>query len=242
MSNHQLLDNVNHAHLKVDTRRRAELGDNISLTGIFTFEFQQVQDQYPIFFKKTADNDQFEPVALFGFSPDENLFLAHNGWKDSYLPYSIQRQPFLIGYQNQQQDGQTAQVPVVHIDLDSPRVNDSEGQAIFLEAGGRSPYLEHINEVLMGINQGYQYNQGFVQALVANALIEPFTLEIELDDGNTHTMSGLYTINEERLNQLDSDSLFKLHQQGYLQSIYMTIASMSNLQRMIGMKNGSLAV
>ena len=58
---------------------------------------------------------------------------------------TIERQPLLIGYQEQIEDGVPTQVPVVHIDLDHPAVSETEGQPAFLPHGGESPWLQRMS-------------------------------------------------------------------------------------------------
>jgi hypothetical protein len=50
-------------------------------------------------------------------------------------------------------------------------------------------------------------------------------------------MIGFYTINEERLKELSAEALQALHQRGYLQAIYMAIASQSNIRHLLQLKN-----
>ena len=114
----------------------------------------------------------------------------------------------------------------------------TEGVSVFLEHGGYSPYLEHINSVLMAIHDGHDYNKGFSAALAELELLEPFVFEVELNDGSKHKLAGFYTIAEEKLNALDGDSLAKLHANGYLEHIYMVLASISNFRTLIDKKNG----
>jgi len=229
---HEILDNITHHDLKIITRRGAEYGDNIHCTPVYLSEFRQLQAYYPVFLRKNNEK-QFEPVALLGFSEQENLFLTSQGWQASYIPLSIQRQPFLIGFQTTTENGVPAQQPVVCIDTAHPRVSRSEGEAVFLPQGGNSPYLQHITSVLATIQQGHQQNQQFISALSALDLIEPLLLELSLPDQQTHRVTGLYTINEERLNQLNGEQLASLHQQGYLQHCYMMIASAMNIRTML---------
>ena len=156
MANHQLLDNITHKDLKVITDRAAWYGDDVACTGIFPFEFRRVQAEYPIVFQKNATTGGFEALAMFGFAEGENLFLGSDGWDASYIPLTIERQPFLIGFKTTTEGGVPVEEPVVHIDMDSPRVSETEGDAVFLEHGGYSPYLEHINSVLMAIHDGHE--------------------------------------------------------------------------------------
>jgi len=50
-------------------------------------------------------------------------------------------------------------------------------------------------------------------------------------------MSGFYTINEESLAGLTGDDLVILNNNGHLEPIYMAIASMSNIPKLIEMRN-----
>ena len=62
-------------------------------------------------------------------------------------------------------------------------------------------------------------------------------LLLALDDGSSHQMVGFYTINEETLQALNADTLGKLHDKGYLQAIYMQIASHGNIRDLLKRKN-----
>jgi hypothetical protein len=53
-------------------------------------------------------------------------------------------------------------------------------------------------------------------------------------------MVGFYIINEEKLSELDSETLATFHAKGYLQAIYMAIASQSNIRGLINRKNKQL--
>jgi hypothetical protein len=239
MANHQLLDNITHKDLRVITDRAAWYGDNIACSVVFPVEFRRVQAEYPIVFRKNGTTGYFEPMAMFGFADGENLFLSSDGWDANYVPLTIERQPFLIGFRTATEGGIAKEEPVIHIDMDSPRIskNENEGVAVFLEHGGYSPYLEHINSVLMAIHDGHNYNRGFSDVLTELELLEPFTLEVELNDGSKHKLAGFYTINEENLEALDGESLAKLHARGYVEHIYMAMASIANFKTLIDKKN-----
>src|SRR6056300_443022 len=100
MAKIKLLNNIDHKDLKVRIERSAELGDNVWFTPTFPQEFRSVQNQYPIVFTKNEQIGQFQAVALLGFEIGENLYLDDNGWNARYIPLSVMRQPFLIGYQD----------------------------------------------------------------------------------------------------------------------------------------------
>jgi hypothetical protein len=222
MSKHALLNNVDHKDLRVITTRSAEYGDNVMLAITFPGEFRNLQAHYPIVFRKNAQG-QFEPVALLGFKDGQNLFLSKQGWDATYIPLTIERQPFLIGFSSDRQ-------PMMHIDLDSPRVSRDQGEPVFREFGGNTEFLERMSSVLLAIHQGLASNEPFIGALLQHELLESFVFDIQLNDGSQNRLGGFYTINEERLLDLNGAALEQLNRAGHLQAIYMAIASLSNLR------------
>ena len=229
MSNHALLNNLDHKDLRVITARAAEYGDNVMLAITFPSEFRNLQAHYPIVFRKNAQG-QFEPVALLGFKDNQNLFLTRQGWDATYIPLTIERQPFLIGFSPDRQ-------PMVHIDLDNPRVSRDQGEPIFREFGGNTEFLERMSSVLLAIHEGLADNEPFIGALLQHDLLESFVFDIQLNDGSQNRLGGFYTINEGRLLDLDGAVLERLNRAGHLQAIYMAMASLSNFRALIERMN-----
>ena len=238
MANHALLNNVDHKNLRIITTRSADYGDNVMSTMTFADEFRSIQAHYPIFFRKEADTGQFQAVAVFGFEDGENLFLNEDGWDAAYIPMTIERQPFLLGFQSV--PGAAEHKVVIHIDMDSPRISETEGEAVFLEHGGLTQYLDRINAVLSAIHEGLERDRAFIDALLEFELLESFTLDVELNDGAKYRMAGFYTINEEKLGKLEGEVLAKLNHDGHLQPIYMVLASLSNIRDLIERRNARL--
>jgi len=240
MTRHVLLNNVEHKDLRVITRRGAQYGDDVMCALTFPAEFRSVQAHYPIFFRKAADSGQLQPFAMFGLHDKENLFLGDQGWDATYIPMTIERQPFLIGVQAGTTGAGAERQMVVHVDLDSPRISRSEGERVFLEYGGVSEYLRRVNSILRAIHLGIEDTPPFVAALLELELLESFALDVRLNDGTDHRVAGFYTINEERLAALDGGQLEGLNRKGYLLPVFMVIASLSNIRALIDRKNRRL--
>jgi hypothetical protein len=240
MANNVLLNSIDHQHIKVITERSEKYGDNLWYSLTFPSEFRSVQAYYPIFFNKDANTGQFFAVALFGFQEQENLFLTENKWDAPYIPLSVARQPFLIGTQKVNEDGQEKEQRVLHIDLEHPRISQEEGEVLFLEFGGNTPYLDTCADMLETMHHGILDSKVFVDLLMEHELLEPFSLDVELNDKTKHQMVGFYIINEEKLSELDSKILERFHSQGHLQAIYMSIASQSNIRDLLNRKNKRL--
>ena len=238
-NNFVLLNNVEHQNLKVITDHGARYGDDVHLAQTFPLEFRQVQSCYPIFLRKDSGTGEFTLVALFGFKERENLFLRESGWDASYIPLMIRRHPFVIGLQAVEGGGDEKR-SVVSLDMNSPRVSETEGEALFLEHGGVSDFLTNATEMLETIRLADEMSRTFVAALVEHDLIESVTMQVELNDGSQHELLGYYTINEEKLHNLDDAALGKLHRDRFIESIYMMLASMTSFRTLVEKKNKSL--
>ena len=237
MPRHEMLNNITHKDLRVITRYGAEFGDAVGTVLTFPTEYGDVQREYPIFFRKDPQTGEFQSIALLGFQQDENLFLDENGWNAAYIPGIMARGPFLIGFQNQEIGGDMRREPVIHVDMDNPRISTTEGEPVFLPQGGNSRYLERISATLQGIHQGLAVSKAMFEAFNAMQLIEPVNVEIKFNDEELYNLRGLYTISEERLAQLDGDALFKLNRAGLLQGAFLVIASLNNVKKLIDMKH-----
>lgn len=234
MANRVLLNNIDHHDLRVAIRYGAAFGDAANQILIFPTEFEEVQREFPILFRRGEDG-RFRSFALLGLDPGENLFLTAAGWSSRYIPAVQQRGPFSIGLQAGSAAG--AQDPMVHVDLDDPRVGEQEGLPLFRTHGGNAPYLDHVTRVLQRIHTGLELSDPMFEAFIAADLIEPVTLQIELDDTRRYDLPDCFTIGSARLSALDRETLGQLHRAGFLRAAFMVASSLSNVSRLIDLKN-----
>ncbi|WP_202841740.1 SapC family protein [Luteimonas saliphila] len=241
MARYELLDNVAHKDLRVVTRFGAGVADPAGLVPAWPTEFAELQREYPIFLRKEEGGDGFHAVALLGFDAGENLYLDGERWNATYLPGAIARGPFLIGFQEQMQDGALRHEPVIHVDLDHPRVSrDGQGVAVFLPKGGHSPYLEHVITVLKGIHDGTEAGRAMYASLDALGLIQPLELDLRFDDAHGARLTGLHGVDRERLAALDAEQLHGLHRAGLLEGVYLMLSSLYNMRHLIAEKQRRL--
>lgn len=240
MPRYAMLNNVAHKDLRVITRFGAEFGDHVGTVPTVPTEFGDVQREYPIFFRKDPTSGDYQSVALLGFAKDENLYLENGRWSASYIPGMIAKGPFLIGFQEQDINGETRKEPVIHVDLDHPRISTTEGEPVFMPQGGNSPYLDHIAAVLNGIRMGLEVSKTMFAAFSAFDLIEPVSLDIKLTNEHAYNLVGLHTISQQKLANLDGASLEQLNRAGFLQGAFMVIASMNNIKKLMGIKQRRL--
>ena len=236
MTNRVLLNNVDHADLRVITRHGAEFGDAINQALVLPTELEAAQREYPIFLRKDA-NGEYQAVVLLGLDRDENLFLDASGWPARHVPAVQQRGPFSIALQ----EGREGTEPMLHIDLDHPRVSRTEGEPLFLPAGGNAPYLQHVVRMMGTIYDGLEISRAFFGALESAGLIEPISVEVKLSDREEYVLPDLYTISQDRLAELPGAELERLNQAGVLRAAYMVVSSLGNMSRLIEAKNRKLA-
>lgn len=236
MTNATLLDNVRHKDLRVRTGYSAEFGDSVNMALVFPTEFTFIQREYPILFRRDP-NEGFQAVALLGLDKGENLFLEESGWNARYVPAVQQRGPFLIGFHQQQAGGSVKPEPMIHVNLDDPRISQAEGEPVFLKHGGHSPYLQHIHRILQLIVHGADAVQPMFAAFEEAGLIEAMELKIGLDDRIQYDLPDFFTISHDRLAALDGPSLERLNRAGYLKLALMVADSLGNIEWLVELKN-----
>jgi hypothetical protein len=244
----EVLNNIAHEHLRVNSTFAAELGDNVASTLTYVTEFSDVQKEYPILCRKSPETGEYQALVFFGFQKDENLFLAEAdtasqknvGWCADYVPAVMARGPFSIGIQREIVNGSEKHNPIVHIDMNHPKAVCEDGQGLFLQNGGYSQYLNHISKVLDTIHDGMYLTKLMFDAFNRHQLLEDVVLDIEFQNQDKLKINGFQTINTDKLSNLNGAALEELNKSGFLQAAYFIVASMSNIRKLIDWKNRKL--
>ena len=237
MPKYEVLNIESHKNISILTNFCKEHGDQVSSIVTFPTEFGNIQSEYPILFRKDAETGEFGSFAMLGFQANENLFLTDKGWNGDYVPAALAKGPFVIGFQNQESIGKSAREPVINIDLEDPRVVESEGEALFNKQDKLTPYVENITTILSNIHHGLDFSKQMFSVFLEYDLIEPVTIDVEFNNGEKVKVQGCYTIHEEKLKALNAEALDKLNRSGFLQAAYMVIASLYNIKKLINLKN-----
>jgi hypothetical protein len=231
-----LLNNVDHHDLRVITGHGARFGEAVNQVLAFPTEFEELQREYPIVFRRDSEG-ALRPVALLGLTRDENLFLGgEGGWQARYVPAIFERGPFSIA-EPDSADGE----PMIRVDLDHPRVSRSDGTPVFLPHGGNSPYLERVSAILRAIYLGHRLIEPMVAAFEGAGLLREVTIEARVSETEVHAIGGACTIDRARLAALSADELAALHRGGFLQSAFLAAASLGNVQRLADLKGRKIA-
>ena len=233
----KILNNIDHKDLRIDTRPDRRYGDFVNRALVFGTEYADLQREYAILIWQNSDLQEFSGHVILGLEKDENLFIENGRWQTRFIPATLARGPFSIGYQRHEQQDSKSTAIVVMVDEDHPRCGVEYGEAVFLEHGGESPYLEYVRKALQRIEDGLRADQFFFGLLQKMDLLEPVSIRISLTEEKQIAFNGYHTINQERLANLDGSSLLELNRAGVLGLIFFLASSLGNFQKLIELKN-----
>lgn len=226
-----ILTSDQHRSIAVDTRARPEYGDTVNRAVALSAEFNELHREYPLLLRKTDEAPGFVAHAILGFEKDENLFVEGDRWISTFIPATLARGPFSLGYVRGEEKAELR----VMIDEQHPRLR-ADGQPVFLPLGGESPYLEGIKRVLQTVDAGLRIDRLLYRELVAMDLLEEVKIEILVFAELRYDFSGYYSINQEKLAALNAEQLLRLHRQGLLAPVYFLISSLGNFKRLVNLK------
>ena len=221
-----LLNNHDHRAVRVQAGASARYGDNQRFVAVILGEFPHLVAHYPILLTKDQNTGAFFVGAVLGFDVGENLFLDERGM-ETYRPLNLQRGPFFTAGNE------------VAIDLDSPRL-EAGGKPLFTENGEPTQYLQSIMALFRDLKPGLEMTKAFVETLVGLKLVEPIDIDLAFDDGSKRQLTGLYTVNQQSLSALPDATVVDLFRKGYLQLIYLMMASLKQVPVLARRKNDAL--
>lgn len=220
------LDNKEHKNLKV--RRPSTYKDlaTIHMLPLVVHECTHAGSDYPVVFVKNEETNQFQLVAMLGLSPGENLFVSDGKWNALYLPAIIQNNPFRLIPDEEKPD----QIDF-GLDTDSDLVQEAEGEALFDDDGKETDYLKERKESLYKYLEHDRITRRFVSQLSELKLLRGRDLTVNAG-GKTIDIGGIYTIDEEKLNELPDETFNDLRKRGFLPVIYAHMSSLNQIRRL----------
>ena len=236
MVNRVVLNNQVHRDVRIAATRPTRQNAEVNAVSVVPREFPRLLAHYPIFYTKNTESGRFEPSALLGFQPQENLFFVNDRWDAAYVPLHIQRQPFsLITRRAQNAEGTP---PALDVALDlTQTVQSQEGERLFLEDGEPTKLLQGITSMLSALLEGAKETYAFTGRLAELDLLEPVRIDIEFVNGSEAKLQGLYWIAVAALKALSAAQLAELRDREYLEWMYFQMASLSQVSGLVARKN-----
>jgi hypothetical protein len=225
MTNVVALNSLAHRHVRVRAEASAKFGDNQRFVPVVITEFPLLVTHYPILLSKDSDTGAFFCGAMLGVDEGENLFLKEGTGHEGYRPLNLQRAPFFVSGED------------LAIDLDHSRISADTGQLLFNDEGEPTAYLESIKSAFQHLKPGTEMTKRFIETLLSLNLLEPIDIVLGFDDGTKRNLADLYTVNQEVLRKLPDAAVIDLFRRGYLQLIYLLIASLKQIPVLAQRKN-----
>lgn len=197
--------------------------NSLYLAGV---EFAEACKEYAIVFTRLAGG-KVAPVVVLGLRNRENLFVdAEDRWTAAYVPAFVRRYPFVLAELPGEQMG-------VCIDEAFSGLNDAEGEPLFDEQGGNTPFLQNALDFLQRYQVEYLRTDAFCRKLEEAGLLTEMSAKADLLDGRSFTVAGLMIVDEKKLMELPDATVLSLFRTGELHLVSMHLLSLSNLQKLV---------
>ncbi len=224
------VSSATHREFKIKDSRTFDHVKGEQLVPVVMHEFGRVAADLPVVFVKDGENGKFLPVALMGLQPQENVFADGSEWPFGYVPMAMRRYPFSLQFA----DNDNSKV-VLCFDENSALVSKTEGNALFNDNGEQTDYFKARAENALRFVEQAQVTGKAIELLVEKDLLESRQLNVQLENGKSYTLNGVYVINEKKFNELKDEEFAELRKRGLLSVIYAHLLSLQQVQK-IAMK------
>jgi hypothetical protein len=226
----QALDTNLHRNLKL-ALPLADWGVAKELNAMFVAaaEFGDVCREYPIVFIKAGKEDDgtdaIAPVAVFGLTQDDNLYVNGKAWRAQYVPAVLRAYPFCIGRVD-------AERFAICIDRGHAGFSETEGVALFESEGRPSEMLKAMTTNMENLESEIQRTRFIGRRLLQLDLLREMRFDTTLPDGRQHTVDGFLTVDDKKVTELPEATVMELHRTGILGLIHLHWVSIGNMRRL----------
>lgn len=224
-----LLDSRDHRDLKV--ARAADdwsVASGINSIAIAALEFADVALDFPIVFV-SIPNAQGEaelvPVAVFGLRAGENLYVQGSSWRARYVPALLRMYPFGVA-------GIEGDRVMIAIDEEWAGWSRTEGEPVFDASGQPSARTRELADEIGKFAGEVQRAPALGKLLSDAGLLMDTRFEATTPDGEKISVDGFYSVDANKLAELDDARTLELVRNGAMSLIHAHQISMRNMSRL----------
>ncbi|GGB65349.1 SapC family protein [Shewanella inventionis] len=221
-----------HQELRIADDCAIQFAQQQNIMNLRVTEVSQAACCMPIFYVRNSQNGQWVLTGFTSFEQGCNLFIDQGQWTALHTPANMQTFPFFL-----MKSPENPQQYTIGIDEAHSVFSTTSGQPIFETNGKASLHLSRVKTLLEADIKNDIRTQEFSHYINQLGLLRPINILIQQQNGNTPSLSGLYTIDEDKLQSLNKDTLFELHQKGYLAPIQSMLMSLFQLNALIKKHN-----
>src|ERR1039458_627336 len=200
-------------------------------------EFSVACRDYPLVFTSGDNGQTYAPVAALGLTNGENLFLPNGAWdKNVYVPAYVRRYPFCMARVNLDKVEQADRLICVE-----KAFLDDKGESMFDAEGKSLPKWQPIEKLLQEYEADLERSREMSAILSDYALLEPFAMQAQTKAGAAMNLTGMYRVDEKKMEFLNASQHKNLIKKGVMGRIYAHLISLDNFARLLDRKVGSTA-
>jgi hypothetical protein len=225
------LDSAQHRQLKLKLPINDwSVAKDLNATFVAAAEFGDVCREFPIVFVKAGKepdgSDAIAPLAVFGMTQNQNLYVSGERWRAQYMPAVLRFYPFCIARIDDQRFA-------ICVDSAHTGVNTEEGQPLFEADGKPSELLAGMQKQLEVLEAEIQRTRLVGKRLLELDLLREMRFDATLPDGKQHTVDGFLTVDDAKVTALPDNIVGELHRSGVLGLVHMHWVSLGNMRRLV---------
>ena len=229
------LSSTQHQGLKVRVNCGVEVAATQQIVKLRVNEVGRAAGNFPIFFTRRAQDGALVLSALTSFESQQNMFVKDGQWQSTYQPSAIKTFPFFL-----MRSKSDAKSYTIGIDEKNQVFSKEHGELLFEENGKASMQLSRAKVLLEADIQNDIHTFQFGKELEQMGLLKSIDLVVQYQDGTNQSITGLITIDEDKINALSAEQLHGLNQQGYLVQIHALLISIYQLNSIIQKQNSHI--
>jgi len=201
-------------------------------------EFNVAHRDYPIVFSSGDDGKTFAPVAVLGLQAQENLFVLDDGWVPGvYVPAYVRRYPFCMARVTLDNVEQAERLICVEKD----NIVETGGVPMFGDTQEPLAPWKEIEKLLEEYEADLERTKEMCGILADYGLLEPFTMQATLNAGGSMHLTGMFRVDEKKIEFLNASQHKNLIKKGVMSKIYIHLLSLDNFGRLLDRKVGRAA-
>ncbi len=225
------LDSAQHRNLKLRLPISDwKLADKLNAIFVAAVEFSDVCREFPIVFVKAGKepdgSDAIAPLAVFGLTQNENLYVTGERWRAQYMPAVLRAYPFCIARIDDERFA-------ICLDMAFTGTSVLEGQALFEEDGKPTPMLQEMTKFLENLEGEIQRTRLVGKRLQELGVLTEMRFDATLPDGRKHTVDGFLTVDDKKMTELPENVVVELHRNGILGLVHLHWVSLGNMRRLV---------
>jgi len=221
-----------HKHLKRSADAYLQFYQKRHLILLRAEEATQAACSMPVVLTPIKESNRWSITGITSFEPNSNLLIEQDQWRAVFMPMQFRTWPFAlfeVAQDTLKLGVESEQLQYLENQVNGEQLFNAEGQPTTLQTNIEKALTEQYQSDLQTIM--------FTNKLLELDLIQEYSINIEYSSGKQHTINGLHTINEDKLNALDQSTYFELKSNGYLLAIFAILVSVHQWNRLIQLNN-----